>query len=459
MSAGCMNGRFTTVFAVFFTMLSYPLAGCLVDADDDTEEVKIDLIDNDATDEDNVTENSNTSLISTETIDFIDYDTVEMDALVLIASNGGKEIKLTNKTGHVLHTWELQYELGNDFQLLPNGDILGIFKPNNVNENLSHGGFGGSVQIIGLDGEVKWKFDELNNGTMLPHHDVELLPNGNILVMVWELLNCSDAIDLGIDCQSDISYESLYEINTTENNIVWNWRSIDHYIQDRYPNKSNFGNITSNAQKIDFNFNVNHPKHGLSGDIMHANGIDYDEDNDLIYLSVNFYSEVWVIDHSTTIEQSSNQTGGNYGIGGDLVYRFGNSKAYQSNDSVIFEKNHYPNLIEDINKLGNGNMLIFSNGNNNISTVFELSLPVSEYPTLMPPEIVWNYSNAELYSGKLSGAERGRNNNTYIAEGDYGVWEVTQNGDVAWKYNHGATWRAYIHYHDEPGVQSILDNQ
>jgi hypothetical protein len=116
-------------------------------------------------------------------------------------------------------------------------------------------------------------------------------------------------------------------------------------------------------------------------------------------------------------------------------------------------------LIEDINKLGNGNMLIFSNGNNNISTVFELSLPVSEYPTLMPPEIVWNYSNAELYSGKLSGAERGRNNNTYIAEGDYGVWEVTQNGDVAWKYNHGATWRAYIHYLDEPGVQSILDNQ
>ena len=32
---------------------------------------------------------------------------------------------------------------------------------------------------------------------------------------------------------------------------------------------------------------------------MHANGIDYDEENELIYLSVNFYNEVWLL----TIQQ------------------------------------------------------------------------------------------------------------------------------------------------------------
>ncbi len=37
---------------------------------------------------------------------------------------------------------------------------------------------------------------------------------------------------------------------------------------------------------------------------MHANGIDYDAVNDIIYLSVNFFNEVWIIDHSTTIQKA-----------------------------------------------------------------------------------------------------------------------------------------------------------
>ena len=38
---------------------------------------------------------------------------------------------------------------------------------------------------------------------------------------------------------------------------------------------------------------------------MHANGIDYDSDKDIIYVSVNAYSEIWVIDHSTTITEAA----------------------------------------------------------------------------------------------------------------------------------------------------------
>ena len=38
---------------------------------------------------------------------------------------------------------------------------------------------------------------------------------------------------------------------------------------------------------------------------MHANGLDYDPINDVIYLSVNYYDEIWVIDHSTTTASRS----------------------------------------------------------------------------------------------------------------------------------------------------------
>ena len=472
-----MRKYISPTLIMFTILLLNPLSGCINDAEDQTTDVVTDVtedipIQNNQTNDTDVTDdipiqnnqtNSNYSIVNNSTgfgVEFVDLEVVERDGLVLVAGNGGKKIALINKTGHSLHTWNLQHPLGNDFQLLPNGDILAMFKINTtLNPNLTFGGFGGSVQIIGPDGEIKWQFDDLINDTMLPHHDVELLPNGNILVMVWESLNQSDAADLGIDCVTDLAYESIYEVNVTSNSIEWKWRSIDHYIQDRHPDKPNFGNITSNAHKIDFNLNTNHPKHSRSGDIMHANGIDYDEENNLIYLSVNFYNEVWVIDHSTTIEQASNHTGGNYGKGGDLVYRFGNSAAYQSNESIIFSKVHFPNLIENPDILGYGNILVFSNGLYNISTVFELSLPVSDYPTMTPPEIVWSYSNENLFAGIVSGADRGRNNNTYIAEGDYGVWEVTPDGEIAWKYMRGPTWRAYVHYHDEPGVQALLQNQ
>ena len=427
---------------------------------------------NNTSNDDNNLNNNNTSDNNTEkpppvTVvnPFVEYQNdslMEEDALILIASNGGKTISLMNKQGEVIHNWTSNMSLGNDFQLLPNGDILVMLKQtSNKLQNLTFGGYGGVVQIIGPNGEVKWSYDKFSNDTAMAHHDVEMLPNGNVLIMVWDLLNCSIAIEMGIDCQTDIAFESLYEVNVTNSNVVWEWRSIDHMIQDRYPDKPNYGNITENKHKIDFNFNIEHPGHGTSGDIMHANGIDYDVENELIYLSVNFYNEIWVIDHSTDIEEAGNSTGGNFGIGGDLVYRFGNSQAYQSNESVIFIKNHFPNLIEDPNKSGFGNILVYSNGDrdtNNISTVYELSLNVSDYLNMTPPEVVWSYTNISLYSRIVSGAERGLNNNTYIAEGDYGVWEVTPSGEVAWKLFYGKTWRAYVYYYHDEGVTNLLQH-
>lgn len=189
---------------------------------------------------------------------------------------------------------------------------------------------------------------------------------------------------------------------------------------------------------------------------MHINGIGYDPDNDLIFLSVNFYSEVWVIDHSTTTEIAATHSGGNFGRGGDLIYRFGNPSAHGDNVSErLFVNNHYPNLFEP------GKMLIFTNGGDlEQSTVHEMALPDAlgqkSVPNLTNPEILWSFTDSELYSPKVSGAVRLPNGNTLITEGDYGIWEVTKEGEVVWKFNsEGFFWRAYHYAKDDPAILAL----
>jgi hypothetical protein len=75
---------------------------------------------------------------------------------------------------------------------------------------------------------------------------------------------------------------------------------MDHIIQDINPNLPKYGNIAKHPERIDINY-----AQSQSGMIMHANGLVYDQKNDLVYISLYSMSEVWIIDHSTTTKQAS----------------------------------------------------------------------------------------------------------------------------------------------------------
>ena len=353
---------------------------------------------------------------------------------VFMIENGGKSAYLNTKKGERLKTWDFDLNLGNDLKLMPDGSIIGIFKPENV--SFSFGGYGGILRKYNPDGALAWEY-EVNNKTELMHHDFDVLPNGNILILVWEKFSEDRALNFGFSGSGPIYLEKLIELNTESQTIVWEWRSADHLIQDFEQSSSNFGSVTEHPEKIDLNYHENE-----NGDLMHANGLYYDPKRDVIFVSVNFYSEVWVIPHQFDTIKSKTELG-------DLVFRFGNPNAYGGSGDRLFFNNHHPSLVT-LDPESIDNFLIYMNGyKNEQSKVYEFLLPSvfdSNPLNWNSPEIIWSYTDPELFFGKISGAYRLPNGNTLICEGDFGYWEVTHSGKIVWKFDGGTTfWRGYVY--------------
>ena len=135
--------------------------------------------------------------------------------------------------------------------------------------------------------QTLWEY-AIDSSTELAHHDLERLPNGNVMTIVWEKIPTQQAKALGAQTEGPIYLEKLVEIDPNTNEIVWQWRSVDHLIQDIDKNASTYGNIRQHPRKIDINYNSDLD----NGDWMHANGIVYDHTRDLVFMSVNFYDEV-----------------------------------------------------------------------------------------------------------------------------------------------------------------------
>lgn len=154
------------------------------------------------------------------------------------------------------------------------------------------------MQILDKTGSVLWNYD-LSNKNKITHHDLEMLPNGNILAMVWDRIEADKMKEVGYRLNVDIFPERIIEIDPKDSTIVWEWRSMDHIVQDANPKLPKYGDILKNPGRIDINYSQS-----ASGMVMHANGISYDPTNKLIYMSIYNFSEVWVIDHSTTIEEA-----------------------------------------------------------------------------------------------------------------------------------------------------------
>jgi len=366
------------------------------------------------------------------------------DGQILFSPMWGLDTYLIDYKGMINHTWPSDYLPGVMVRWFGDGTILRTIR-------LSGGpGASGGVQKVLWDGTVVWDFRYNTDGN-LSHHDIKVLPNGNVLMIAWETKKQSEAIAAGRNPDSvpisGIWPDHVIEVQPTgptSGNIVWEWHVWDHLIQDYDSTKENYGVVADHPELVDINFGEK------TYDWLHTNSIDYNEKYDQILLSICYSNEIWIIDHSTTTEEAAGHTGGNSGRGGDLLYRWGNQQTYRAgtaSDQKLFLQ-HDATWVDE-GYPGEGNILVFNNGKtrpgSRYSSVDEIIPPFQNGEYYLedghaygPVNPTWSYTNTGFYAGQFSGAIRLPSGNTLITNGETGkIIEVTPQKATVWQYNVG----------------------
>ncbi len=361
---------------------------------------------------------------------------------------------LINNQGLLVHSWPgSSYEPGQSAYLLKNGHLL---RAAMTKGPLSTGGSeGGRIEEYDWDGNLVWEFD-YSSDQFMQHHDIHILPNGNILMLAVQNKTYDQAIAAGFPATKlagEVKQKNMFLLDSvievkpvypSGGQVVWEWHVWDHLVQDIDKTKENYASVADHPELIQ----ADDEGRNIPAFWNHMNSIDYNPQFDQILLSVRGNSEIWIIDHSTTTAESAGQSGGKYGKGGDLLYRWGNPATYDTGTSSnqTFYQQHDAEWVAP-GYPGAGNITVFNNGlGRNYSTIDEFTPPVDangKYALVTgqpfaPSTFSWTYKatpSESLFSGAISGAQRLPNGNTLIDDGVQGTFiEVNVAGEVVWKY-------------------------
>ena len=371
------------------------------------------------------------------------------DGYTLFAPAVSDTTYLINNCGEKVHSWFTNTTPGNSVYLLENGLLLRTGKA--LNERFGAGGNGGLVQMLDWDSNLIWEYNA-SDSSFCQHHDIEPLPNGNILMLLWVTHTPEEAKQAGrIIYPNELWSEKVIEVKPDLVNgggeIVWEWDSWDHYVQDYSDEYDNYGDV-SNPRKI----NINYSTKGFNNrDWLHINSIDFNPRLNQIMLSNHNFGEILIIDHSTTTSEAKTDKGGNCGYGGDLLYRWGNPMAYGqgTEEEIKLFVQHDPHWISDSLPDG-GKIMIF---NNNIGSKEELDYSAIHIvkPAIDlddkyiindgkfgPDDPDWTYTSVpktDFFSKNLSSAQRLPNGNTFLCEGAIGRFtEINPSNEKVWQY-------------------------
>jgi hypothetical protein len=385
------------------------------------------------------------------------------DGYALYNTQNSNTTYLIDKNGTIAHTWSCAIAGNYSVHLKENGNLVrgGTYSGNVLNAPA----VSGIIQELDANANVVWQYI-YSDATHISHHDFTVLPNGNVILTAYEVKSTAELTQAGrTGASSDLWPTHFIELQPDGAGsamIVWEWHIWDHLVQDADNTKDNFGSVSASPELMDINAisaGGGGGPGGSSGDWFHVNGIDYNPTLDQLVFTSRYASEFFIIDHSTTTAEAASHTGGQAGMGGDFLYRWGNPGNYGSTTpQIIPSAVHDPRWIK-AGRPDAGYIQFFNNngGGNNSSTVDAINPPLSgyNYTSLAIPSAYDNRHNALAYSSGQSASDRMTNGNTFVNVSNQYMYEVDASGNTVWLYNSGPA-KAFRFECDYAGLAALL---
>ena len=347
----------------------------------------------------------------------------------LLAPQNSKSTYLIDMQGKVVNEWKSEYPCFYA-ELLPNGNMLRHSRIPEAGPNF--GGAAGLLEEFDWSGKKVWEYKCYTPDKEVSHHTFEVMPNGNVLLLVWEYRSYDDAIAKGLDPNKkgrtlfkdgvkmgDKMVQGIWpdvvrEVEHGTGKTVWEWRVWDH--------------VGTGPDQLDINAfcDLGNIMRVLAGpDWTHFNGVAYNPRTDQICVTSRNLAEVYVIDKKT----------------GKITYRWGNPANYgagkapagysDDGDQQLFGP-HAPDWTAD------DTITILDNGNNRPSGNYTRGVEIDP----KTDKVVWFWGpgavgapGGNFYSAYQCGAQKQANGNWMITTTNNGhVVEVTPDKNIVWEY-------------------------
>jgi hypothetical protein len=367
------------------------------------------------------------------------------DGYTLFAPKNSKLTYLIDNQGNIVNTWKSRYGSGTNAELLSNGHIIRASSVGfDGNLNIHTPFAGGIIEEFDWEGNLVWEF-HYNDEKFLQHHFIDIMPNGNVLMLAYDYISKDEAIAAGRDPQklSDgfLTPEHVVEVKKTgpkSGEIVWEWHVFDHLIQDFDKSKKNFGVVSEHPEKININYCPPGPN-PFGSDWNHAANASYNEVTDQVAIAVAGFNEVWIIDHNTTTAEAK-------GPQGDLIFRFGSPATYDTKGEMKLDGPHNAQILDD------GTIAVINYG--------KMKDKYSSIAFIKPGNGMTNAQSVEYkYSNQkdmFSGFDLLPNGNALLTVVGGILREVTPKGKTVWQYANRDTGNGTLNIGDQiPMIPAI----
>ena len=381
-------------------------------------------------------------LLIVSLFEFTNSNAQKWGLYTLYSVKGTNTAQLIDTNSNIYKTWTFPTNSKTGFSsyLIPGDTLVRVVNyPANI---ITGSSATGEVQKVDWNNNIVWDYVYSDTTTVL-HHDICPMPNGNVLMLALDITSAADMVQAGSSSSTVRNMDKIIEVHPTGPNtgtIVWEWKDWDHLCQNYDASKNNYvSSIVMNPQLLNIN-------HSNSGDFTHMNGIDYNAALDQIAISSFTFSEVFVIDHSTTTAQAAGHTGGNSGHGGDIIYRWGNPASYGASGTHTFyvvhdahwvpaDNPYYPNYLCGFNNDG---------GTGGRSAVDIFLPPYNGYNYNLtlgsaygPSNYSWLYTADTTTTNEGNSQQFPNGNSLVCLTFADSIIEVNQSGTILWRFNPG----------------------